>query len=543
MISLDQEGSEKTVQGFRQLQALKKAKKAARLAEKAEKATKKPSMKATKSPSVNATPEKKQSKSISAPNQGKKSAIVGQPKGTAKAKATSSNVPFHVGHTVEIELKRLGINGEGVGYLNRQVLFVDGALPGEKVIAEIYKVEKSYAKARVKKLLHRSEDRVAPPCPIYEQCGGCSLQHMNYAAQLRAKREIVRESFEKYARFEPVIRETVGMDDPWGYRNKAQLPVGKIGEKVIAGLFGVGSHQLIEAADCQIHHAKANEIVQITRDVLSDLQIPIYDERKRTGVVRNIVARIGFETNEYQLTLVTRTEEIPRARELVMELRYRMPFVVSIMQNINPAKTSLVFGEKTVRLWGKEAIEEKLGNVQFSLSPRAFFQLNPEQTVKLFGFVKEAAELTGSETVIDAYCGVGLMGLSLAGQAKEVHGMDIIPEAIADAKKNAERNGIGNAYYHVGAAEKLLPEWVANGLEPNVVIVDPPRTGLDTKLIEALIRTKPDKIVYVSCNPATLAKNCADLIAGGYRVEWVQPVDMFPHTVHVECCVSLHFNK
>lgn len=251
------------------------------------------------------------------------------------------------------------------------------------------------------------------------------------------------------------------------------------------------------------------------------------------------MARVGFETDEAQLVLITRTRQLSKQRELVMELRHRLPFVQSIMQNVNLSKTSLIFGDETIKLWGKETIDERLGLLQFSLSPRAFFQLNPEQTVKLYDAVQQAAKLTGKEIVVDAYCGVGTIGLWLASQAKEVHGMDSIKEAIEDARRNAERSDISNATFHVGEAEKLLPEWVKKGLKPDVIVVDPPRTGLHDRLLQALLDAKPKKLVYVSCNPATLAKDCKVLIKGGYKVKSVQPLDMFPHTAHVESVTLL----
>jgi 23S rRNA (uracil-5-)-methyltransferase RumA len=248
---------------------------------------------------------------------------------------------------------------------------------------------------------------------------------------------------------------------------------------------------------------------------------------------------MGFETGTYQLTLVTATQHIPRLKELILELRYRLPDVASIMQNINPGRSPLIYGEETRLLWGDETIEEKLGSVRFSLSPRAFFQLNPEQTVKLYNLVREAAALTGRERVVDAYCGVGTIGLWLAPDAAEVRGMDVIPEAIGDAKRNAAKNGIDNVSYESGTAEELFPRWLAQGFQPDVIVVDPPRTGCGKDLLQAVAKAKPKRLLYVSCNPSTLAKDCDYLLKQGFNVEWIRPLDMFPQTSHVECIVLI----
>ena len=457
----------------------------------------------------------------------------------AVKKETNETV-MKIGQVIIVTIKRLGINGEGVGYYKKKVVFIDGALPGEVVVAEIKRVERNLAYAELIRIKEKSEFRIKPDCPVYKECGGCQIQHMNYAGQLASKKEIVVEAFQRYYRAKqlPIIHETVGMEHPWSYRNKAQLQVGTIDGKLITGLYAAGTHQLIDISDCPIQHPKTNEIVKKTREVLQDLKIPAYHERKRTGVIRTIVARVGFQTEDTQLTLVTATREIPRVKEVVLELRTRLPFVKSIMQNINDKKTSMIFGDETKVLWGEEAIDEKLGEVQFSLSPRAFFQLNPEQTVKLYNFVKEAADLTGQELLVDAYCGVGTIGLWLAPDAKEVRGIEIIPDAVQDAKRNAELSGIKNAKFFTGKAEKLLPQWVKEGLKPDVVVVDPPRTGCDEQLLQTLLSVKPKRIVYVSCNPSTLAKDC-DVLKKTYDINWVQPVDMFPQTSHVETVTLL----
>ncbi len=450
-----------------------------------------------------------------------------------------TEVRLRVGQPVTLSIRSLGINGEGIGYYKRKLVFVPGALPGEVVRAEITDVKPNYATARLISISERSLSRVASPCPVYAECGGCSLQHLDYQAQLVGKRELVKEALQKYAGLSnPPVAPTIGMEHPWGYRNKAQFQVGRKDGKLIVGLYKPGSHELVDLEQCQIQHQATNEIVATAREVIEQLGIPVYDERKRTGVIRTIVARVAFATGETQLTLVTATPKIPHEKELILELRYRLPSLVSLVQNINPKKTSLVFGETTRVLWGKPAIAERLGELSFDLSARAFFQLNPEQTHKLYEEVKQAAALSGGELVLDLYCGTGTIALWLAPYAKEVRGIELIPEAVDDARANAAANGITNASFHIGRAEVLMPQWAKQGIRPDVVVVDPPRTGLDASLIDSLLAVCPAKIVYVSCNPSTLAKDIKRLLAR-YDLVKVQPLDMFPHTPHVESCSLL----
>lgn len=350
----------------------------------------------------------------------------------------------------------------------------------------------------------------------------------------------MREAFSRYAgrddiKFKPIL----GMEHPWDYRNKAQLQLKRKGHEVIAGLYEADSHTIVDISGCPIQHPQVNEAVERVKSVLEELRIPLHKENGQKDGVRTIVVRHGFQSQELQVTLVAAGSKLPRQDELVRLLRLSLPNLSGISLNINPKKTSLIFGERTMTLWGSDSMQESLSDLQFSLSPRAFFQLNPQQTVKLYESVRGAAGLTGKETVIDAYCGTGTIGLWLAPYAKEVRGIETIPEAVEDAKANAVRNGRDNASFHVGQAEELLPRWVKEGMKPDVVVADPPRTGLDPRFLETVLRTKPKKMVYVSCNPSTLAKDCKVLLDGGYEIEWVQPVDMFPQTSHVESVILM----
>ncbi|HZG83515.1 23S rRNA (uracil(1939)-C(5))-methyltransferase RlmD [Paenibacillus sp.] len=483
---------------------------------------------------------------------------------------------LNAGDTVVVTVKRLGINGEGVGYYRKKAIFVDGALPGEVVRARITKVEPKLLYGEIVKTEKRSPDRVDPFCAWYDACGGCSVQHLAYAAQLREKEAIVREAFSRYAGIEEdklPIAPVAGMDEPRAYRNKAQLQLG-VGEggEVLAGLYAPGSRRLVDIAGCPVQHGAVNDVMLAVKRIVGELKLPIADARtygkaldaapedgeyavrapqrpaarpsagakpprRGPSALRTVVARAARDGGEVQLTFVTTGTELPSERALVNAIRRELPAVVSIAHNVNSDDTPLVFGDKTRVVWGAERMKERLGELTFELSPRAFFQLNPDQTAKLYDRAKAAAALTGAETVVDAYSGVGTIALWLARGAAEVRGIEAVPEAVEDARRNAKANGIENASFHAGRAEELLPSWAEAGFRPDVVVVDPPRSGCDRQLLDALTRVRPKRIVYVSCNPSTLAKDAAVLLAHGrYRLASVEPVDMFPHTAHVECC-------
>lgn len=443
--------------------------------------------------------------------------------------------------TFPLTIKRLGINGEGVGYFKRQVVFVPGALPGEEITAEATKVNPKFAEAKIKKIRKKSEFRVQPPCPVYHECGGCQLQHLRYDQQLKEKRDIIIQALERHTKLNPEkldIKETIGMENPWSYRNKSQFQVGQKDGKVLAGLYGMNSHRLINIEHCAVQHPQTTKATEAVKRILQDLRIPIYNERSRKGIVRTIVARVGIQTGELQIVLITTQKELPKKEIIIEKIKTELPEVKSIIQNVNGEKTSLIFGQETMNLDGSDFIQETLGDLQFELSARTFFQLNPEQTVKLYNEVKRAAALTGKEKVADAYCGVGTIGLWVADQAAEIRGMDIIRESIEDAKKNAVRHGIKHSQYVVGKAEEWLRKWTKEGWRPDVIIVDPPRTGLDQQLLKTILKVQPKKVVYVSCNPSTLAKDIS-VLSSKYKVNGIQPVDMFPQTAHVECVAQL----
>ncbi|GGE78655.1 23S rRNA (uracil(1939)-C(5))-methyltransferase RlmD [Priestia taiwanensis] len=452
---------------------------------------------------------------------------------------------LEIGQTFPLTIRKMGINGEGVGFFKRQVVFVPGALPGEVIVAEVINIKNGFAEAKIKRIREKSPHRIEAPCPVYDQCGGCQLQHVTYEEQLRQKRDIVIQSLERYSGLnmeKTKIHDTIGMETPWNYRNKSQLQVGKQDTNVIAGLYGLNSHRIIDISDCMIQHAATNKVTQVVKALLRRLNIPIYNEKKHSGIVRTIVVRVGVETGEVQLVLVTAKNELPKKEIFIRDLRNKLPELKSIMQNVNGKRTSIIFGDDTHHLAGEEVIQETLGDLSFELSARAFFQLNPTQTVKLYDEVKKAACLTGTERVVDAYCGVGTIGLWLAKDAKEVRGMEVIRDAVLDARKNAANHGFTNMEYKVGTAERIMPLWVKEGWKPDVVVVDPPRTGCEYEFIETVLKVAPKRIVYVSCNPSTLAKDIKHF-SKKYNVEYVQPLDMFPHTAHVEVVVKFTLKK
>ncbi|EOT47010.1 MULTISPECIES: 23S rRNA (uracil(1939)-C(5))-methyltransferase RlmD [Enterococcus] len=445
------------------------------------------------------------------------------------------------GQTIPLKIKRLGINGEGIGYFKKLIVFVPRALPGEEITATITNATPRYAEASLKKIIKKSKDRITPPCLVYDECGGCQLQHLVYQKQLDFKRDLLKQALTK---FKPDhykdydLRPTIGMDDPWHYRNKAQFQLRKEQDEVKAGLYKANSHDLVAIDDCLVQEERTQEVINFVVDLLTKYQVPIYDEQQNSGIVRTLMVRVGVATDELQLVFITNSKKLPKKQAMIEELTHTFPEVVSIMQNVQNKKTSIVMGDETIHLWGKETIEETINDVTFDLSARAFFQLNPLQTSRLYQEAIDALDLDETHTVVDAYCGVGTIGLNIAAKVKKVLGMDIVPQAIDDAKQNARRMHAKNTVYEVGTAEEWIPTWVNQGIKIDRLIVDPPRTGLDQTLLDTLTAYPPEQMVYVSCNVSTLARDLKTL-AKKFTIEYLQSVDMFPQTARCEVVVKL----
>ncbi|WP_026569250.1 23S rRNA (uracil(1939)-C(5))-methyltransferase RlmD [Sediminibacillus sp. JSM 1682029] len=453
--------------------------------------------------------------------------------------------PVKKNQTIELSFQDLTHEGAGVGKVEGYPLFVPYALPGETAKVKVVKVNKNFGFGKLLDIKEVSPERVEPPCDVYVQCGGCQLQHMSYALQLEMKQNQVKNALRKIAHLEDVpVHPVLGMEDPWRYRNKVQIPVGERDGELITGFYQKRSHKIIEGMDrCVIQDEVNDRMVEVVRRMADRLGISAYEEESDKGVLRHIMVRTGQETGETMIVLITRTEELPHQEELVKEIHETYPHVKSIVHNVNKKKTNVIFGKDTKVLWGNEYIYDTIGDIKFAISARSFYQVNPPQTKRLYDTALEYAALTGGETVVDAYCGIGTISLFLAQQAKKVYGVEIVQEAIADAKKNAKLNHIENAEFYVGEAEKVMPWWTAQGLRPDVIVVDPPRKGCDEALLEAMVTMKPERIVYVSCNPSTLARDLRILEDGGYETKQVQPVDMFPQTGHIEAVAEIRLKK
>ncbi|WP_430510476.1 23S rRNA (uracil(1939)-C(5))-methyltransferase RlmD [Gottfriedia solisilvae] len=449
-------------------------------------------------------------------------------------------LPVEKNQFLEVEFIDLTHEGHGVAKVEGYPIFVPNALPGEKATIKVIKTSKGYGFGKVVELQNQSPVRVEPVCSIYNQCGGCQTQHISYEGQLDAKYKQVTEVMKRIGKLEDVvIHPVLGMENPWSYRNKAQVPVGELEGGLVVGFYQKRSHEIIPMNECFIQGKENDEMIQDVKDICDELKIEPYNEQTHKGILRHIMARYGHFTNESMLVLVTNKVNFPKKEELVSKIVEKYPNITSIIQNVNNEKTNVILGNQTFVLFGSETIKDKIGDITFEISARSFYQVNPTQTKVLYDKALEYANLNGNETVIDAYCGIGSISLFLAQKAKKVYGVEIVPEAIEDAKRNATINQMTNVEFEVGKAEEVIPNWYKQGIKAEVLVVDPPRKGCDEALLNTIIDMKPSKVVYVSCNPSTLARDLRVLEDGGYETVQIQPVDMFPHTSHVECCALL----
>ena len=446
-----------------------------------------------------------------------------------------------------ITIEDMGSEGEGVGKVDGFTLFVKDALPQDVARVKVIKEGKSYAYGRLMEVITPSEYRVEAVCPVARQCGGCQIQELSYEAQLAFKEKKVQNNLERIGRIMPNEYEMctiIGMEEPYHYRNKAQFPVGADKEgNIVTGFYAGRTHSIIPCDDCAIGDDVNKEILAIIKEHMRKHSIKPYDEEKHTGLVRHILIRRGFSTGEVMVCLIINGVDVKASDELVESLR-SIEGMKSISLNINREKTNVIMGKTVIDLYGEGYITDYIGDVCFRISPLSFFQVNPVQTRELYGKALEFAGLTGNETVWDLYCGVGTISLFLARSARKVYGVEIVPEAIEDARGNAALNNIDNAEFFVGRAEEIVPRMYKEyGIGADVVVVDPPRKGCDEKLLATMIDMQPERIVYVSCDSATLARDLKYLKENGYEVKKVQPVDMFPHSNHVETVVLLSQQK
>ena len=453
---------------------------------------------------------------------------------------------------VTVEITDIGVSGEGIGHVDGYTLFIKDAVIGDVVEAKVMKAKKNYGYARLMKVITPSEYRVEPKCAFARRCGGCQIQEMSYDRQLVFKDQKIRGNLERIGGFtkdqiDTVMQPVVGMEHPFGYRNKAQFPFGTDKEgNPITGFYAGRTHDIIANTDCALGVEQNKEILEIILQYMRENKIKSYDEKTGKGLIRHALIRYGFKTKEIMVCLVINGKKLPKAERLIEKL-IQIEGMTSITISPNTRRDNVIMGDSYEILWGQGYITDYIGNVKYQISPLSFYQVNPVQTEKLYGLALEYADLKGDETVWDLYCGIGTISLFLAQKAKQVYGVEIVPQAIDDAKENAKINAIDNAEFFVGKAEEVLPEYYAeyerehNGetAHADVIVVDPPRKGCDETLLETIVKMQPEKVVYVSCDSATLARDLKYLCANGYEIRMCRGVDQFPQSVHVETVVLL----
>ena len=452
---------------------------------------------------------------------------------------------FRKNDLVTLEIEDCGIDGEGIGKADGFTVFVKDAVIGDTVTAKIIKAKKNYGYGRLMEVLKPSPYRVEPKCEFARQCGGCQLQALSYDQQLVFKTNKVKGHLERIGGFTDIPMEPIiGMDELFHYRNKAQFPVGRNKEgKIVTGFYAGRTHNIIENRDCALGVAENKEVLDRVIAHMEKYGIEPYNEATGKGLVRHILIRYGYFTKEVMVCLILNGNKIPK-EELLVKSLCEIPGMTSITINVNKKHSNVILGEEIRLLWGQEYITDRIGDISYQISPLSFYQVNPMQTQKLYAKALEYADLHGEETVWDLYCGIGTISLFLAQKAKFVRGVEIVPAAIENAKENAKLNGLENTEFFVGKAEEVLPrEYKKNGVYADVIVVDPPRKGCDETLLETMIEMNPERIVYVSCDSATLARDLKYLCERGYELRKVCPVDQFGMTVHVETVVLLSHKK
>lgn len=442
---------------------------------------------------------------------------------------------LETGIITEVEIIDINHTGQGIAKIDNFVVFIDGAIEGDLAEIELVEVKKNYAIGKLLKIIKPSINRIAPPCPYYHDCGGCQLMQMDYKFQLKYKKDRVINELKRVSinLDDVLINDTIGMETPYNYRNKTAFSVSNKNHQIIIGPYEQGTYNTVDIESCMIHSKEADKAVIVVKSLMSKYNIEAYDKNTGEGIIRNIVIRSNRK-NELMLIIVTAKENFPNKDNLINGLITEIKELKTIVQNINNKNTNLVMGNKNIILYGKGVITDYIGNLKFHISPETFFQINPEQTEKLYETAIEYADLTNKDICFDIYCGIGTISLMAAKYAKMVYGVEIVPQSIKNAKENAVANNIKNAEFYAGKAEKILPQLYKKNIKADVVIVDPPRKGCEKIVIDTIINMKTKRIIYVSCNPSTLARDIKLLQDGGYKLIKIQPVDQFPWSYHVE---------
>ena len=450
-------------------------------------------------------------------------------------------IPVEKNKEYIVEIIDNGFEGEGIAKIDNFTIFINGAIKGEKVKVLIVKVLSSHAFGKIVEILEKSNSRQEVDCITYKRCGGCNMRHIKYEETLKMKKNAVQSLVNKTLKNKIQVKPTMGMENPLHYRNKAQYPIGinKNGEPVI-GVFANRTHEIIPIEECFIQNKEIQKLSTFILEFIKENDISVYDETSRKGLIRHIVTKIGIKTNEIMCIIVINGKEIPKEKELTMQIIKKFPNVKTIVKNINTKNTNVIMGEKNEKIYGDGYIEDKLGEYTFKISPHSFYQVNPVQAEKLYSIGVEAANINKEDVVFDLYCGIGTISLFMAKYAKKVYGVEIVEQAIKDAKENAKINNIKNTEFIAGDTKLILDDLINNkNIIPNVVMVDPPRKGLDNRSVENILKIMPNRFVYISCNPATLVRDLAKF-EEMYEIKSIQPVDMFPFTAHVECVCVLN---
>lgn len=455
-----------------------------------------------------------------------------------------NSIPVEKNKEYIVKIIDNGFEGEGIAKVDNFTIFVSGAIKGETVKILIVKVLTSHAFGKIVKVLEKSDSRQDSDCSTYKRCGGCNLRHIKYQDTLKIKQNAVQALVNKTLKNKIQVKETIGMENPFHYRNKSQYPIGVNKEKEpIMGVFAQRTHDIIPIQKCLIQNPISEEIAKFIIEFIKSNKISVYNENTGDGLFRHIVVKVGIKTNEIMCILVINGNKIPKEKELVLKLKNKYPNIKTIIKNINMKNTNVILGKQNINIYGDGYIKDILGEYTFNISALSFYQVNPIQAEKLYNIGVQYANITKEDIVFDLYCGIGTISLFMAKYAKKVYGVEIVEQAIEDARKNAEINGISNVEFIVGDTELVLDNLINHdGVVPNVVMVDPPRKGLDNKSIDNILKIKPTRLVYISCNPATLIRDLARF-EQSYNVRQIQPVDMFPFTSHVECVAVLQLKQ